>query len=114
MPKALRILHLSFTDPCLTHFGGMILIQFLQQAQTPLDDTEICQDPSTQYQLSSFRSNPGTPLRHHDWNAENQQNRNSSRNRVVPTIQRSFSLPIRIPKISGPVYALAFFQEDSS
>jgi hypothetical protein len=27
MPKGLRILHLSFKDPCLTHFGGMILIQ---------------------------------------------------------------------------------------
>ncbi len=27
MPKGLRILHLSFKDHCLTHFGGMILIQ---------------------------------------------------------------------------------------
>ena len=79
---------------------------FLQQAQTPLDDTEICQDPSTQYQLSSFRSHPSTPLRHHGWNAENQQNRNSS-------IQRSFSLSIRTLQISGPVYAPAFSQKNS-
>ena len=27
MPRGLRTLHLSFTEPSLTHFGGMVLLQ---------------------------------------------------------------------------------------
>ena len=63
---------------------------FLQQAQTALANSEICQDSSMPCQLSPFRSDPCSSLRHHGRIAKNQQDRNPAIQRGVPFLAGTF------------------------
>ena len=115
MSKGLKTLYLSFRDPSLTHFGGMILIhRFCKKtsppeadptkSETPLADTEIHQDSSKKYRLPTIRPNPCPPFCYYSRDAEDQQNRNSS-------IQWSFSLSIGTHQISKPIDIPSFPQK---
>src|SRR5512139_74885 len=65
---------------------------FLQQAQAAMANSEICQDPSTQYQLSPFRSHPRSPLCHNGGTAKNQQDRNPSIQWGLPFLAGPFQV----------------------